>query len=203
MQKVVLASGNEGKRFEIQAMLNSDMPRIELIPQQTLGIDEIVETGLTFVENAILKARHASQCAGLPALADDSGLIVEALHGEPGIYSARYAELRNNSNKNQAKANIEKLLQKMQSFVQSQRNAYFYCVIVYLKYPTDPTPIICQGRWDGNILLSPQGEQGFGYDPIFYVPTHQCSAAELPLDLKNKLSHRGQALQQLCAMMCE
>lgn len=208
MQKIVVASSNEGKLVEIRNKLN--LPAIELISQQTLGITDADETGLTFVENAILKARHAAECSGLPALADDSGLVVEALNGEPGVYSARYAasngapvsmppaQVFDDSTKSSASdSNIRKLLNNLESVPDGQRNAYFYCVMVLLRYPNDPTPIICQGRWDGSILLTPQGEKGFGYDPIFYVPTHQCSAAELPLEIKNTLSHRGQALQQL------
>lgn len=190
MQKIVLASGNKGKTAEIQALLQ-DLP-IELIPQSTLNIADIEETGLTFVENAILKARHAATLSGLPALADDSGLCVDCLNGAPGIYSARYA----GPGAKDADL-IAKLLQAMQAVATSQRSARFHCVIAFLTSSTDPAPIICHGVWEGQILFSGQGCQGFGYDPIFYVPTHDCSAAELVPSLKNQISHRGQALSQL------
>lgn len=188
MNKIVLATGNTGKVIEIKQALDAN--RIELIPQTQLGINDIEETGLSFVENALIKARHAASISGLPALADDSGIVVDALKGAPGIYSARYA-----GEPVDMDANIDKLLAALDGI--THRSTRFHCAIVYLRYPLDPMPIICQGTWEGEILTARQGSQGFGYDPIFYVPTHHCSAAELPLDEKNRLSHRGQALAQL------
>ncbi len=190
MQKIILASSNKGKLKEI---LNSlKVLPIELIPQTDFNIPDAEETGLTFVENAIIKARHAASISGLPALADDSGLCVEGLGGEPGVYSARYA-----GPKARDEDLINKLLQEMQKRSVSNRRAEFRCVLVLLKHANDPTPIICEGIWKGEILPSGKGEQGFGYDPVFYVPEYQCSAAELSLSLKNKISHRGLAMHQL------
>ncbi|CAM4444101.1 MAG: dITP/XTP pyrophosphatase [Legionellaceae bacterium] len=188
MNQVILASNNLGKVIEIQQALNNQY--FQLIPQSEMNIPEIEETGLTFVENALIKARHAATLSGLPAIADDSGLVVHALNGEPGIYSARYA-----GNKKSPHANIEKLLSALNN--NPQRQAYFYCVMVYLRYPNDPIPIICEAYWEGEILTAPQGEGGFGYDPLFYIPTHNCSAANLTLAEKNIISHRGKALAQL------
>lgn len=188
MQNIVLASGNKGKIIEIAAVLQQ-LP-ITLLPQTQFGVTDVEETGLSFVENALLKARNAAKATGLPAIADDSGLVVDALKGEPGIYSARYA-----GQPVDMTANMHKLLQALQHI--TQRQARFHCVIVYLKHAADPMPLICQGTWEGSILAAPAGIGGFGYDPIFYVPTHNCSAAELSLAEKNRISHRGQALQQL------
>jgi|SRR6185312_17197629 len=182
MHKIVLATSNAGKLQEFQTLLAP--LQWEVLPQSQFAISSIEETGSTFVENALLKARHAAQLTGLPALADDSGLVVDALNGAPGIYSARYG-------------GINVLLTALADIPAEQRTARFYCVLVYLKHPADPMPLIAQGTWEGRILFAPQGKQGFGYDPVFYVPTHQCSAAELAPDLKNQLSHRGQALRQL------
>ncbi len=190
VQRVVLASSNAGKLRELQAMLaDSDF---EVVPQSELGITDAVEDGLTFVENALIKARHASQQSGLPAIADDSGLVVAALQGTPGIYSARYAGADAND-----KDNNEKLLHAMRDFKAEQRHAYFRCALVFMRHAHDPVPIICEGSWHGEILPATQGKDGFGYDPLFFVPDHGCSSAELPRDVKNKISHRGQALQQL------
>ena len=188
--KVVLASNNAGKIQEFQALLN-DL-QIEVVPQTQLGVEDIAETGLTFVENALIKARHACQKTGLPALADDSGLVVPALQGEPGIYSARYSGEGATSAKN-----IDKLLASMEGFSGDTRQAFYHCTLIYLRDATDPTPLICQANWQGKILLERQGDQGFGYDPIFLVNSENKSAAQLPLALKNKLSHRGKALQLL------
>lgn len=188
--KLVLASGNAGKLHEIQEYLSGNP--FTIIPQAQFNINEIAEDQPTFVENAILKARHACRLAGLPAIADDSGLEVDSLQGAPGILSARYAGIPSN-----AKNNIAKLLVELKNIPEGQRTARFQCVMVLLKYPSDPTPLICQGSWAGRILFAPRGEQGFGYDPIFYVPTHDCAAAELPLATKNQISHRAQALKQL------
>ena len=194
MQEIVVASGNRGKLKEISQMLSP--LNIQVIGQKSLNIEDIEETGLSFVENAILKARNASRCSGRPALADDSGLEGDALNGEPGIYSARYAgEPANDAN------NIVKLLANLQSVAPAERTARFQCVMVYLRHDNDPTPIICQGTWEGLIVSQPQGENGFGYDPVFWVPGQECSAAQLPPEIKNKLSHRGQALQQMIATL--
>lgn len=186
----VLASNNPGKVREIQHLLHNQ--QIEIIPQSQFSVPEIEETGLTFIENAILKARHAASITGLPAIADDSGICVDSLQGAPGIYSARFAGINTSDQKNN-----EKLLQQLQQIPKEKRNASYVCVMVLLRHANDPLPAIFQGIWSGNILFAPQGSGGFGYDPLFYVPTHHCSAAELPLSEKNKISHRGQALQQL------
>ncbi len=164
----------------------------EVITQQSLGITDAPETGLTFVENAILKARHASQAAGVPALADDSGIVVNALQGQPGIYSARYA-----GDNATAADNMTKLVAAMKNIPAGQRQCAYHCVLVFLKTPIDPTPIICHGVWEGSLLEAPRGEKGFGYDPLFFIDSHNCSAAELPLHIKNHISHRGKALRQL------
>jgi len=195
-QPIVLASNNLGKIKEIKAAFSP--LRIEIIPQSDLHIDETDETGSTFIENAILKARYAAKQSGLPAIGDDSGLIVDALLGAPGIYSARYA-----GPKACANTNIQKLLTELKDIPKEKRNAKFCCVLVYLRTTSDPYPIISHATWKGSILFQPQGEHGFGYDPIFYLPFHHCSAAELPLSEKNQLSHRGQALKQLISALKE
>lgn len=187
---IVLASSNAGKLREFNQLLAG--LHLEVVPQSQFTVADADETGLTFVENAILKARHAAQHTGLPALADDSGLEVDALLGEPGIYSARYA-----GPKASDAQNLEKLLHKLAHVPEAQRAARFQCVLVYLRHALDPTPLICQGTWEGRILTVARGTNGFGYDPVFFVPTHACSAAELPAETKNTLSHRGQALRQL------
>ncbi len=190
LQKIVLASSNPGKAHEIQAVL-AEMP-IALISQTEFNVPDAEETGLTFIENAIIKARHAAELTGLPALADDSGIAVDYLDGAPGIYSARYAGPNADMH-----ANTAKLLRVLANVPEEQRDAQFICVTVLLKHAADPTPLICQGRWHGRIMFKHAGTNGFGYDPIFYVPSHACSAAQLTSDVKNKISHRGQALQQL------
>ncbi len=189
-ESIVLASNNAGKMRELVELLAD--ARIRVVPQGDLGVPEAEETGLTFVENAILKARNAAQHSGLPAIADDSGLEVDALHGAPGIYSARYAGPGAGDAEN-----VAKLLHALESVPEAQRSARFQCVIVYLRHAADPTPLICQGTWDGLVLPAPQGENGFGYDPVFYVPAEGRSAAELDPAVKNALSHRSQALRQL------
>jgi len=194
MKRIVLASNNRGKIREFNELL-TDL-EIEVHPQGEFGVPEVEETGLTFVENAILKARHASLHTGLPAIADDSGIEVDALNGAPGIYSARYAGAGAGD-----AANVEKLLEALQEVPEAERRARFQCLLVYMRHGSDPTPIICQGTWEGRILFEPVGENGFGYDPVFHVPTHICSAAELPADVKNALSHRGQALRQLVSRL--
>lgn len=188
-RRVVLATGNAGKVREINQLLAG--LAIEAVAQTEYRVPEIEETGLTFVENAILKARQAAQHTGLPAIADDSGLEVDALQGAPGIYSARYAGNGGD------RANNDKLLAALAAVPDPQRTARFQCVMVYLAHAADPTPIFCQGTWEGRILGAARGSNGFGYDPIFYVPTHDCSAAELAPEVKNQLSHRGQALRCL------
>jgi XTP/dITP diphosphohydrolase len=190
MHRIVVATANSGKLREIQEML-ADLS-IEALPQRALGISDADETGLSFVENAIIKARHASTESGLAALADDSGLMVDALHGEPGIYSARYAG-HDATDWN----NLQKLLSALAEVPEGARTARFKCVLAYMAHASDPAPIVCCGTWEGRILFEPRGENGFGYDPIFEVPEHNCSAAELSPDTKNVLSHRGQAVRKL------
>ena len=165
---------------------------MEVLPQATFNIEDADETGLTFVENAIIKARHASAIAELPAIADDSGLEVDALKGAPGIYSARYSGEGATDEKN-----LLKLLGALKDVPEEKRTARFQCVLVYMRHAEDPTPIICQGTWEGIIITKPQGENGFGYDPIFYVPEYDCTSAQLSSEQKNKLSHRGIALKAL------
>lgn len=192
MKRIVLASGNLGKLREIQALAGD---AFELVPQSDFSVSEAEETGLSFVENAILKARHAAQHTGLPALADDSGLEVDALNGAPGIHSARYAGLTASD-----RENVDKLLHQLGATPEHLRRARFQCVMVYMRHALDPMPIIAQGTWEGRILNAPQGEGGFGYDPVFFVPTHRCSSAELTAAVKNQLSHRGKALRKLLEM---
>ncbi len=188
MNKIVIASGNKGKINEFQRIFTDF--HIEVIPQNQFNVSDVEETGLSFVENAILKARHAAMHTQLPVLADDSGIEVDALQGAPGIYSARFAgENATDADNNQL------LLKKLQTVPEMQRTARFQCVIVFMRHARDATPLICQGTWEGYILTAPQGENGFGYDPLFFVPTHGCSSAQLTPDVKNQLSHRGQALQ--------
>jgi XTP/dITP diphosphohydrolase len=190
MKKIVLASNNPGKVREINELLAG--LNMQVVPQSEFGVPEVEETGLTFVENAILKARNAAAHTGLPAIADDSGIEVDALTGAPGIYSARYAGPGASD-----KENLEKLLQELSNVPEGGRTARFQCLMVYMRHDTDPTPLICQGTWQGSILFAPRGEGGFGYDPVFYVPERDCSSAELSADEKNRLSHRGKALRLL------
>lgn len=190
MKRVVLASGNRGKVREINQMLAG--LDIEVVPQTDLDVPEVEETGLTFVENAILKARNAARHTGLSAIADDSGIEVDALRGAPGIYSARYAGPGASD-----RDNLEKLLADLADVPQEERTARFQCLMVYMAHDADPTPIICQGTWEGRIGFEPKGDNGFGYDPIFFVPENGCTSAELAPDEKNRLSHRGKALRQL------
>lgn len=190
MRRIILASSNSGKLRELKQLLAG--LDIELQPQSAFAISSVEESRPSFVENAILKARHAAHRSQLPALADDSGLIVDALGGAPGVYSARYAGPEASDQQN-----LSKLLDALEGVPDSMRTARFYCVMVYLMHSADPMPCICEGTWEGRILRNPQGHGGFGYDPIFYVPTHGCSAAELPQELKNAVSHRGQALRNL------
>lgn len=196
MTRIVLASSNPGKVREINELLSQ--LDISVIPQSEFKVEDVEETGLTFVENALLKARNAAAHTGLPAIADDSGIEVDHLNGAPGIYSARFAG-ENASDQ----ANLEKLLNDLQGVPEAERTARFQCLMVYLRHAEDPTPIICQGTWEGRILTAARGHNGFGYDPVFYVPTHHCSSAELTPEIKNSLSHRGQALKNLVAALKE
>lgn len=194
MKKIVLATGNAGKVREFAQLLAEF--DAEIIPQTQLNVSNVPETGLTFVENALIKARHAAEITGLPAIADDSGIEVDALKGAPGIYSARFAgENATDVDNNQL------LLQQLQAIPEAERTARYHCVIVYLRHALDPTPLICHGIWEGRVLTAPQGENGFGYDPLFLIPEQQCTAAQMPPDLKNKLSHRGQAMRELQAAL--
>lgn len=195
-EKIVLASNNAGKVREINQLLADQ--EIQVVPQKEFGIEDIEETGFTFVENAILKARNAAKESGLPAIADDSGLEVDALKGAPGIYSARFAGPGCNDQDN----NI-KLLESLKDIPEQERTARFQCIMVYMRHGEDPTPIICQGTWEGRILLAPSGENGFGYDPLFFVPDQNCSSAELPPETKNQLSHRGKALRKLLSALSD
>ena len=190
MKKLVLATSNRGKVTEMQPLL-SDIG-YTIITQSELGVSDAIEDGHTFVENALIKARHASAATGLPAIADDSGLIIDALNGAPGLISAHYAGVHGDT-----KGNIKKVLAELDGTPQEKRSASFYSLIVMLKHAEDPQPLIAEGIWEGEILEAPCGENGFGYDPIFYVPKYQCSAAQLPADIKNVISHRGQALLKL------
>ena len=194
MKQIVLASSNPGKVREINQLL-ADIG-LQAHPQSEYQVSDAEETGLTFVENAIIKARHAASHTGLPAIADDSGIEVDALNGAPGIYSARFAGPGASD-----RANLEKLLAELRGVPETGRSARFQCLMVFMRHAEDPTPIICQGTWEGSILSEPRGENGFGYDPVFYVATHGCSSAELAAEVKNTLSHRGQALRQLLAML--
>jgi XTP/dITP diphosphohydrolase len=192
LQQIVLASGNAGKIREIQALL----PEFSIVAQSAFDITEAEETGLSFVENAIIKARNAALHSGLSAIADDSGLVVDALQGAPGIFSARYAGVTASD-----QDNFQKLLQALDGVPDAERTARFVCVMVFMRHAEDPLPVIAQGAWEGRILLQPQGENGFGYDPVFWVPERNCASAELPADDKNALSHRGKALKALTALI--
>ncbi len=190
MAKIVLASGNPGKIREFGQLL-SDF-HIDVVPQSEYGVGPVEETGQSFVENALIKARHAAEVSGLPAIADDSGIEVDALHGAPGIYSARFAGPDATDT-----ANNQRLLEALEGVPDERRTARYQCVIVYMRHARDPMPLIFTGTWEGRILHAPRGRQGFGYDPLFYVPSHGCASAELPPEVKNQISHRGQALKAL------
>ena len=190
MKEIVLASSNAGKLKEFQQLLNRS--GFEVLPQSVFDVPDAIEDGLSFVENALIKARHASTLTGLPAIADDSGLEVDALDGRPGIYSARFAgEHARDSDNN------DKLLAELEDIQSAERTARFQCLLVFIRHPNDPTPIICQGTWEGRILFEPQGNNGFGYDPLFWITEQGCSSAELDPALKNRISHRGKAMQLL------
>lgn len=188
--KLVLASGNKGKIKEFSDIFSP--LNISIVAQKELNISDAEETGLSFIENAILKARHAAKLSGLPALADDSGIAVDYLGGAPGIYSARFAGEHGND-----QANNDKLLQELKNAADSERGASFHCVLALLRHAEDPVPLVFHGQWRGRILHQAQGDKGFGYDPLFFVPEHQCSSAELDSAIKNQISHRAKAVQQL------
>ena len=190
MHKVVLATGNMGKVKELNSLLSKY--NIDIVPQSDYDVGDVAETGTTFVENAIIKARHAAKITGLPTIADDSGLEVDALHGAPGVYSARYAGENASDDEN-----TDKLLKALQPIAESDKTARFHCVLVYLRHANDPTPIICHGIWEGSICDERHGELGFGYDPVFWHAESNMTSAQMPRDLKNQLSHRGKALAQL------
>ncbi|HEB92035.1 MAG TPA: RdgB/HAM1 family non-canonical purine NTP pyrophosphatase [Gammaproteobacteria bacterium] len=189
-EKVVLASGNRGKLREINQVLAG--LGMQALPQSDFNVNDAEETGLSFVENAILKARHATRATGLPAIADDSGLEVDALNGAPGIYSARFAGPGATD-----ADNVQKLLAALKDVPEAERTARFQCLMVFMAHAEDSTPLICQGTWEGRILHQPSGENGFGYDPVFFVAGKHCAAAKLSPEVKNHLSHRGQALDKL------
>jgi len=186
-RRIVLATGNAGKLKEIREIFSG--VDVGIVAQSDFDTPEAIEDGLSFVENAIIKARNAAAHTGLAALSDDSGIEVDALNGEPGIHSARYA--------GDDESNIQRLLRELEGVPEEKRTARFQCVMVYLRHANDPVPVIAQGEWEGKILMSPQGQGGFGYDPVFYVPELDCSAAELSAADKNRLSHRGKALGQM------
>ena len=190
MQKVVLATGNAGKVRELASLLNDF--GLEVVAQTDLGVDSVEETGLTFIENAIIKARHAAKVTGLPALADDSGLAVDVLGGAPGIYSARFSGVDATDQQN-----LEKLLEALADVPDDKRQAQFHCVLVYMRHADDPTPLVCHGSWSGSIAREASGDGGFGYDPIFVVPAQGKTAAQLTREEKSAISHRGQALKLL------
>jgi XTP/dITP diphosphohydrolase len=189
---IVLASNNAGKIKEFNALLGE--MNIDVKPQSEFNVEEADENGLSFIENAILKARNACAQTGLPALADDSGIEVDYLNGAPGIYSARFAGEHGNN-----QANNDLLLEKLAGVFELDRTARFHCVLAYMRHKDDPTPLVFHGTWEGRILESGEGQEGFGYDPIFYVPECGCSAASLPKEVKNQISHRAKALKQLFA----
>jgi XTP/dITP diphosphohydrolase len=194
--RLVLASSNQGKLAEMGALL--DGLGIELVAQSAFGTADAEETGATFIENALLKARHAARITGLPSLGDDSGLCVDALHGAPGLYSARYGGVHGDATRN-----IARLLDEMRDVPEQARGADFHCVLVLLREADDPRPLIAEGRWRGRILHAPRGGRGFGYDPVFFDPDNACSAAELDPAIKNAISHRGRALALLKQRLVE
>ena len=194
MKTIILASGNKGKLREFQQMF-ADLP-YQIEPQSNYSVGDVEETGLTFVENAIIKARHAAAVTGMPCIADDSGIEVDALMGAPGIYSARYAGVGAGD-----KANLNKLIEDTKHLPEHQRSCRFQCVLVLMRHDNDPTPLIAQASWEGTLLSEPSGENGFGYDPIFWLADEQCTSAELAPEIKDQLRHRGQALKKLVSMI--
>lgn len=196
MSDVVLASDNQGKIREINSLLRNTS--LEVVGQGSLGVEPIEETGTTFIDNALLKARNAARQTGLAAIADDSGLEVDALGGRPGVYSARFAGPQATD-----KENVEKLLAALDGIAPEKRGAQFRCAMVYVTHADDADPLICEGAWEGNIITEPKGDNGFGYDPIFWIEGEKATAAELAPERKNILSHRGQALRMLVAQLAE
>jgi XTP/dITP diphosphohydrolase len=194
--QILLATGNPGKVRELSNML-ADYG-VEVIAQSQFNVPEVPETGTTFVENAIIKARHAAELTGLPAIADDSGIEVEALNGAPGIYSARYAGTDASD-----EDNLNKLIEAAKALPENKRQARYRCVLVYMRHAKDPSPIICDASWYGSLVTTPAGENGFGYDPIFYVQEDNCTSAELSIERKDQLSHRGKALRELVTQLKE
>ena len=191
---IVIATGNEGKLAEIQSILAH--PQRNFMAQSHLAISSPPETGASFVENALLKARYAAEQSAQAALSDDSGIVVPDLKGAPGIYSARYAG-ENATDED----NMQKLLSELEKHPNSAREAYYYCSIVFIRHPEDPIPIICQARWEGVITAAPRGDEGFGYDPCFWLASHNCTVAQLDASEKNQISHRAQALRQLSDLL--
>ncbi|MEZ8083729.1 XTP/dITP diphosphatase [Enterovibrio norvegicus] len=196
MSKVVLATGNVGKVKEMADLLQDF--GFDVLAQSEFGISDADETGTTFIENAIIKARHAAKETGLPAIADDSGLEVDYLQGAPGVYSARYAGEGKGD-----QANIDKLLESMANAPDDQRSARFHCVLVYMRHANDPTPVVCHGVFEGHIAREESGKNGFGYDPVFWVENHNCTLANIEPAVKKQMSHRGQALKKLFAALSE
>ncbi len=190
IKTIVLASGNAGKVREINKLFADS--GIDIVPQSEFDVPDVAETGTTFVENAIIKARHAAKCTGLPAISDDSGIEVDALNHRPGVWSARYAGEGSSDQDNN-----DLMLKELAGVPEAERTARYQCLLVFMRSHTDPVPIITQGSWQGRILQAPQGDGGFGYDPIFYVATHACSGGELPLEVKNTISHRAIALNAM------
>lgn len=192
--RVVLATNNQGKLRELRALLAP--LHMEVLPKSQFTGDEVAETGESFVANALIKARHAAAASGLPAIADDSGIEVDALGGAPGIYSARYAGETASD-----QANLDKLLEAMREVPDDRRQARYRCALVFVRDKDDVEPLICEASWEGEIVRAPQGDGGFGYDPVFWLPEYACTAAQISADLKNRISHRGQALQMLLARL--
>lgn len=190
-RRIVLATGNAGKLKEMKDIFSG--VNVDIAAQSEFDVPEAIEDGLSFVENAIIKARNAAAFTGLAALSDDSGIEVDALNGEPGIHSARYA--------GDDESNIQRLLRELDGVPDEKRTARFQCVMVYIRHANDPVPVITQGVWEGRILQAEQGKGGFGYDPVFFVPERDCSAAELSSEDKNSLSHRGKALRQMLEIL--
>lgn len=204
MQKIVLASGNKKKVKELTELLAPF--NYQIIPQKELGVEDVPETGTTFVENAIIKARHAAKVTGLPAIADDSGIEIDFLKGQPGIYSARFAKMNgitNPTNGDWDQANNDLLVEKLSGVEEAKRTGRYQCILVFMRHAEDPTPLICHGAWEGRILTEEVGANGFGYDPLFWCPEHNCASAELSAEQKAEISHRGKALRELMAKLPE
>mgnify|MGYP002628252882 FL=1 len=193
-KKLVLATGNAGKVQEMDSVL-ADLG-FEVISQRDLNVEDAIEDGLSFVENSLIKSRHASRITGLPAVADDSGISVDALNGAPGIYSARYA-----GDSCDDQANNDLLLENMRNVAETDRGIQFVCVLSYVRHAEDPMPLIAQGVWHGSLLFEERGTEGFGYDPLFWVPTHKLASAELEPNVKRQISHRAKALELLCQQL--